>query len=60
MKENYENLKQLLNKLEYSKYGWYICGDRQVVPLLICLQLGYMKYCCFYVNGTAEQILCIT
>jgi ribosome assembly protein YihI (activator of Der GTPase) len=26
MKENYENLKQLLNKLEYSKYGWRICG----------------------------------
>ena len=24
MNETYENLKQLLNKLEYSKFGWHI------------------------------------
>ena len=47
MKETYGNLKQLLNKLEYSKYGWHICGDMKVVSMLMGLQLGYMKYCCF-------------
>ena len=40
MKENYENLKQLLNKLESSKYGWHICGDLKVMSLLVGLQLG--------------------
>jgi len=47
MNETYENQKQLLNKLEYSKYGWHICGDLKAVVLLMGLQLGYTKYCCF-------------
>ncbi|KAK1787970.1 hypothetical protein P4O66_016453 [Electrophorus voltai] len=47
MKETYDNMKQLLDCLEYSKYAWHICSDLKVVALLMGLQLGYTKYCCF-------------
>jgi len=47
MKETYENIKQLLKKLEYSKYGCHICDDLKVGSLLMGLQLGCTKYCFF-------------
>ncbi|GBM64789.1 hypothetical protein AVEN_10212-1 [Araneus ventricosus] len=47
MKETYHNLKHLLEMINYSKYGWQICAHLKVVSLLMGLQLGYTKYCCF-------------
>ncbi|GBL93977.1 hypothetical protein AVEN_76698-1 [Araneus ventricosus] len=47
MKETYHNLKHLLEMINYSKYGWQICADLKVMSLLMGLQLGYTKYCCF-------------
>ncbi|GBM10098.1 hypothetical protein AVEN_92922-1 [Araneus ventricosus] len=47
MKETYHNLEQLLEMINYSKYGWKICADLKAVSLLMGLQLGYAKYCCF-------------
>ena len=47
VKETDENLKQLLIKLEYSKYGWHIYGDLKVLSLLMGFQLGCTKFCCF-------------
>ncbi|KAL4721288.1 hypothetical protein ACJJTC_014295 [Scirpophaga incertulas] len=46
-KETYDALKHLLNKIEYSKHHWAICADLKVVALLLGLQTGYTKYCCF-------------
>lgn len=47
MKESYENMQLLLEKIHYEKYKWKICGDLKVIAILLGLQLGYTKYCCF-------------
>jgi len=57
MKETYENLKHLPNMLEYSKHGCHICGDLKVVSV-DGSPTGIHEV--FYVNGAAEQRVCIT
>ena len=47
MKETYETLKILLEKIQYDKYCWTICCDLKVTALLMGLQLGCNKFCCF-------------
>lgn len=47
MKETYEDLKFILEKIDYSKYNWKICCDLKVIAILTGLQLGYTKFCCF-------------
>jgi len=47
MKESYESTKLLLGKIKYDKFNWKLCGDLKVVALLLWMQLGYTKYCCF-------------
>ena len=47
MKETYENLKIILEKMQYDKYCWTIWCDLKVIALLMGLQLGYTKFCCF-------------
>jgi hypothetical protein len=48
MKETYENMDLLLTGINYSKYGWNICGDlKSLIGLLLGMQFGYPKFCCF-------------
>jgi len=47
MKLNYENMKLLSGKIKYDEFKWKLCGDFKVVALLLGMQLGYTKYCCF-------------
>ncbi|GBN16426.1 hypothetical protein AVEN_126509-1 [Araneus ventricosus] len=47
MKEMYENISRILDKIGYHDYNWKLCTDLKVVALLMGLQTGYTKYCCF-------------
>ena len=47
VKESYESMKLLLGKIKYDEFKWKLCGDLKVVALLLGMQLGYTKYCCF-------------
>lgn len=47
MKETYENMKLVLEKIQYNKFSFKLCGDLKVIALLLGLQLGFTKYCCF-------------
>ena len=47
MKEDYENIKQLLVKINYAQFRWYVCGHFRMLGFLLGLQGGYTKYSCF-------------
>jgi len=47
MKESYESMKLLLGKIKYGEFKWKLRGGLTVVALLLGMQLGYTKYCCF-------------
>lgn len=47
MKEQYENIKVILEKIRYDEHRWYICVDLKMVNFLLGQQSGYTKYPCF-------------
>jgi hypothetical protein len=44
LKETYENLEQLLEKIYYKQYQWMVCGDLKVLCMLLGQQQGYTKW----------------
>ena len=49
----------ILIAVNYDAHLWHICGDQKVIGLLLSLQGGFTKYCCFLClwdsHGTSEQ-----
>ena len=55
MKETYETMKLLLQTVKYNEYKWKICSDLKIVALLLGLQTGYTKYCCFLCEWDSRE-----
>ena len=47
MREEYDSIKQILEKVAYVKHQWEICVDLKMVNFLLGQQSGYTKYPCF-------------
>ena len=47
LKESYDNMELFLEAIKYSEYQWSLCGDLKVIGLLMGIQAGFTKCCCF-------------
>ena len=47
MKETYDNLKIIIQNIQYDKHKWRICGDLKVSGILLGQQSGFTKTPCF-------------
>ena len=47
IKEDYKNVKQLLIKINYAQFKWYVCGDFKILGVSLGLQSECRKYSCF-------------
>jgi len=54
MKEQYPNISIVLEKLQYSKHRWQICGDLKILSMILGQQSGFTKYPCYLCE---EQLL---
>ena len=47
LREEHEDIKRVIELLQYHKHNWIICVDLKMVCFLLGQQRGYTKYPCF-------------
>jgi len=47
LKESYEDIQLVLNKIKYAEHKWLVCGDLKILTVILGQQFGYTKYPCF-------------
>ena len=60
MKEEYENVKTLLNMIKYTSHNWELCGDFKMLAFLLGQQGGIRSIHAFSAYGIAELMISIT
>lgn len=43
LKENYNCMKTVIEKMRYEEHNWTVCGDLKNIGLLLSPQGGYTK-----------------
>ena len=51
LKQSYESIEILLDAFQYNEYKWYLCGDLKNIGILMKMQGGFTKHCCFLYYG---------
>lgn len=47
LKEQFDTMNSILHLIQYDKFNFRLVADLKVVAILMGLQSGYTKYCCF-------------
>ena len=47
LKEIFENLEIVLQKIKYSEHQWKVCGDLKIATMILGQQSGFTKNPCF-------------
>jgi len=47
LKESYEEIRLVLNKIKYAEHKWLVCEDLKILTIILGQQSGYTKYPCF-------------
>jgi len=50
-KGTYTTMNNILIEVDYKKYRWEVCGDFNIIAVLLGLHGGYTKYSCFLCEG---------
>ena len=56
LKEKYEAVKYVLEKIRYDQHEWVICVDLKMVNFLLGQQSGFTKYPCFLCMWDSRDI----
>jgi hypothetical protein len=54
--ETHANMKEILSCVNYKTYQWRICSDLKETAILMGLQEGYIKFCCFLCGWDSHAV----